>query len=55
MPALPETTFADNLISCGVPSPDEQNAESVDERDQEHLRQHGIAQAHRGGEPPAFS
>ena len=40
-----------------VPPPDEQNAESVDDRDQEHLRQHGIAQAHRRGDgrvkPPA--
>jgi hypothetical protein len=51
MAALPETTFADNLISFRVPPPDEQNAESVDE----HLRLHGIAQARRRGEPPAFS
>ena len=34
---------------AAVAPPDEQNADSVDERDQEHLRQHGIAQAHRRG------
>jgi hypothetical protein len=33
-----------------VAPPDEQNADSVDERDQDHLRQHGIAQAHRRGD-----